>query len=100
MSDLNEYLAKRNISDEQMDRARKATREYIDAYALRQARSEGGMTQVELAKAMGVSQNRVSRMERGDLSVMSLDTIRRYVEALGGTVSLIVNLPTGKLTIL
>ena len=100
MADLNAYLAKRNIDDDQMERARKATREYVDAHALREARTEGGMTQLELAEAMGVSQNRVSRMERGDLSEMSLDTIRRYVEALGGKVSLVADLPTGKLTLL
>ena len=33
---------------------------------------------------MGVSQNRISRMENGDLGSMSLDTLRRYVEALAG----------------
>lgn len=33
---------------------------------------------------MGVSQNRISRMENGDLDSMSLDTLRRYVEALAG----------------
>ncbi|MBR3235891.1 MAG: helix-turn-helix transcriptional regulator [Atopobiaceae bacterium] len=100
MSELNAYLAKRNITEKQMDQARSATRAYIDAYALREARSEGGMTQVQLAEAMGVSQNRVSRMERGDLSVMSLDTIRRYVEALGGSLSLVADLPSGRLTLL
>ena len=100
MTDLNAYLVRRGIGEDQMERARQATREHVDAYALRQARLEGGMTQMELAEAMGVSQNRVSRMERGDLSVMSLDTIRRYVEALGGTISLVADLPTGKLTLL
>lgn len=100
MSDLNAYLAKRNITQSQMERARATTRAYIDAYALREARSEGGMTQVQLAKAMGASQNRVSRMERGDLSVMSLDTIRHYVEALGGSLSLVADLPSGRLTLL
>lgn len=49
---------------------------------------------------MGVSQNRVSRMERGDLATMSLDTIRRYVEALGGKFSLVADLPTGRVTLL
>jgi len=100
MSELNAYLAKRNITEDQMEQARKATRAYIDAYALREARTEGGMTQVQLAEAMGVSQNRVSRMERGDLSVMSLDTIRRYVEALGGSLSLVADLPSGRITLL
>ncbi len=100
MSDLNEYLAKRGITEEQMEQARATTRSYIDAHALREARNEGGMTQVQLAQAMGVSQNRVSRMERGDLATMSLDTIRRYVEALGGKVSLVADLPTGRVTLL
>ena len=58
MPDLEEYLAKRNITDEQMDAARQRTRSYIDAYALREARTEGGMTQVQLAQSMDVSQNR------------------------------------------
>ena len=100
MSDLNNYLAKRGITEEQMDQARNATQSYIDGFALRQARNDGGMTQVQIAEAMGVSQNRISRMEHGDLATMSLDTIRRYIEALGGKLSLIADLPTGKLTLL
>lgn len=100
MSDLDTYLAKRGITDDQMEQARKATQSYIDAYVLREARSEGGLTQTQLAEAMGVSQNRVSRMERGDLATMSLDTIRRYIEALGGKLSLVADLPTGKVVLL
>ena len=100
MSELRAYLDRRGISDEKMDAAREKTRSYIDAYALRAARAEGGMTQVQLAEAMGVSQNRVSRMENGDMATMSLDTIRRYIEALGGRLSLVADLPTGRLTLL
>lgn len=95
MSNLDDYLRKRGISDEQMDVAQRKTREMIDAYALREARKARNMTQVELAREMGVSQNRVSRMENGDLGTMSLDAIRRYVEALGGKVSLVAKLPSG-----
>lgn len=100
MHELNDYLEKRGITEEQMTAARSRTRSYIDAYALREARSEGGMTQVQLAKSMGVSQNRISRMENGDMAAMSLDTIRRYVEALGGKISLVADLPSGKITLL
>lgn len=100
MADLNKYLEKRGVTKEQMDDARAQTRAYIEAYALREARAEGGMTQVQLAKTMGVSQNRISRMENGDLSSMSLETIKRYIEALGGKLSLVAELPTGKLTLL
>lgn len=95
MSDLKAYLDKRGVTDEQMQEARRRTRAAIDAYALREARKAGGMTQVQLARAMGVSQNRVSRMENGDMGAMSIDSVRRYVEALGGTLELTANLPAG-----
>jgi len=97
MSDLKAYLDKRGVSDEQMDEARQRTRAAIDAYNLREARKACGMTQVQLARAMGVSQNRVSRMENGDIGSMSVDSVRRYVEAVGGTVTLTANLPSGSI---
>ena len=99
MADLNAYLEKRGITEEEMANARAQTQAAIDAYNLREARKACNMTQVQLAIAMGVSQNRVSRMENGDIGSMSLDTVRRYVEALGGTVTLIAELPTGRVSL-
>ena len=99
MSDLNAYLKKRGITAEQMSKARAETQAVIDSYNLREARKASDMTQVELAKTMGVSQNRVSRMENGDLGSMSLDTLRRYVEALGGHLTLVAELPSGTVTL-
>lgn len=99
MDNLKAYLDKRGITEAQMDEARRFTQDYIDAYNLREAREARHMTQVELAKAMGVSQNRISRMENGDIGTMSLDTIRRYIEAVGGKLSLVAELPTGCFTL-
>ena len=99
MTNLNTYLEKRGISDKEMDEARAYTQAAIDAYNLREARKACNMTQVQLAHAMGVSQNRVSRMENGDIGSMSLDTVRRYVEALGGEITLVANLPTGRVSL-
>lgn len=99
MANLSDYLDKRGITSEQMNEARAYTQAAIDAYSLREARKACNMTQVQLASVMGVSQNRVSRMENGDIGSMSLDTIRRYVEALGGEMTLIANLPTGMVSL-
>ena len=74
MADLNEYLNKRGITAKQMDVAREQTQAVIDAYNLREARKASNLTQVELAQAMGVSQNRVSRMENGDINAMNWTT--------------------------
>jgi transcriptional regulator with XRE-family HTH domain len=55
---------------------------------LRRARER---TQVEVAKALGITQDSVSRLEqRTDLL---LSTLRSYVEALGGSLSLIAEFP-------
>ena len=99
MSDLNAYLEKRGIDERQMRIARERTQAVIDAYNLREARKACNMTQVQLAAAMGVSQNRISRMENGEIGSMSLDSIRRYVEAIGGTLSIVADLPMGRVVI-
>lgn len=99
MADLKTYLDKRSVTAEQMKEARKRTQAVIDAYNLRETRKANNMTQVELARAMGVSQNRVSRMENGDIDSMSVDALRRYIEALGGRMTLVADLPTGRVSI-
>ena len=45
-------------------------------------------TQVEAAKAQGVTQPRISKLESMPLESVLLSTIQRYVEALGGTLEL------------
>jgi DNA-binding XRE family transcriptional regulator len=83
-----QYMAKRGITKKDMQAAHERTQAYIDAYNLREARKERHMTQVQVADAMGVSQNRVSQIENGDVDAMTMSSIRRYVEALGGRLTL------------
>jgi transcriptional regulator with XRE-family HTH domain len=52
---------------------------------------EGGMTQVEVAAALGTSQDRISKLEHGEDALVS--TLRRHVRALGGELRLIVEFP-------
>lgn len=48
---------------------------------LLKARGEAGMTQAQVAEAMGVSQPAVARIESG--RNLSMNTLRRYAHALG-----------------
>ena len=58
---------------------------------LRELRKARRLTQVSVARELGVSQDAVSRMEqRTDLL---LSTLRRTVEAMGGSLSLIARFP-------
>lgn len=86
---------------DQLKQRRPARREAVDAHKnrmiaetrawrLRELREQFDLTQVELAAELDVSQNRVSRIERGEIDKTQVDTLRRYVEALGGHLRLIV----------
>ena len=55
---------------------------------LRQARK---LTQVRMAKALGITQDGVSRLEKR--SDLLLSTLRKTVEALGGSLSLVAEFP-------
>jgi DNA-binding XRE family transcriptional regulator len=55
---------------------------------LRQARR---LTQVRMAKVLGISQDGVSRLEKR--SDLLLSTLRKSVEAMGGNLSLVAEFP-------
>jgi DNA-binding XRE family transcriptional regulator len=48
-----------------------------------EARQAAGLTQVELAERLGVSQSQVARIEKRGYDAYTLTTLRRYVQALG-----------------
>jgi DNA-binding XRE family transcriptional regulator len=56
---------------------------------LADARRQMGLTQKEIAAALGVSIARVSQIEHGE--VASFEVIARYVEALGGRLDLVAD---------
>jgi predicted transcriptional regulator len=59
----------------------------IRAYQLKELRASFDLTQAELAERMQVGQNRVSQIESGGAERSRLETLRRYAQALGGTLS-------------
>ena len=58
---------------------------------LRRARK---LTQARMAKALGITQDGVSRLEKR--SDLLLSTLRGYIEAMGGSLSLIAEFPDRK----
>lgn len=90
---IEEYLATRDdITPEMMERGRLAVEAKIKGYELQQVRKACRMTQKELAAKMGVSQKRISDLENGDVDVMQVDTLRRYIAALGGMLEITAKL--------
>ena len=55
-----------------------------------------GLTQAEVARRLGVSQAQVARIEKRGYDSYTLNTLRRYVEALGEDFSLEVKIHRGR----
>jgi DNA-binding transcriptional regulator YiaG len=63
---------------------------FVRGHQLAEIRKAAGITQTDLAKVLGVSQARISKIEHGDIS--GVDVIRAYVQGLGGTLELVASL--------
>jgi DNA-binding XRE family transcriptional regulator len=73
---------------ERKEVARRATEAYVVGYHLRELRLARGFTQAEVAERLGVSQARVSQIERG--RIHNMEAIRAYAAGLGARVSLVI----------
>mgnify|MGYP000436259816 CR=1 FL=1 len=86
-----EAIAAGRLDPQRANNARKEAEEMVRAHHLAELRKALGMArQSDIAARMGVSQARVSKLERGDLSHTELGTLQSYVAALGGELSVTV----------
>lgn len=66
--------------------------------SLRELRRAHKLTQARIAETLGIGQDQVSRLEqRSDLLI---STLRSYVEAMGGRLTLVVEFPDHKPVVL
>jgi len=82
---LEEYMAKRPGRPDVQERHMERMLAEVRAYRLRELREMMAMTQTDVAETLEISQKRVSEIERGDVERTKVDTLRRYADALGGT---------------
>jgi len=71
--------------------AARAAQLVTEEMTLRELRQARKLTQVRMAKALGITQDGVSRLEKR--SDLLLSTLRKTVEALGGRLSLVAEFP-------
>ncbi|ELR5204372.1 MULTISPECIES: helix-turn-helix domain-containing protein [Morganellaceae] len=93
MSTLNELLAKQ--SPEALAKIEARAEEIRREITLAKIREELNLSQSELAKSLGVSQPSIAKLENVD-NDPKLSTLKRYIKALGGELSIDVTLPNGK----
>ena len=93
MKNLNDVIASR--SSESQARINDMAAEMILETGLQMLREELTLSQKQVAEIMGISQPAITQLEqRGN--ELKIATLKRYIEAMGGKLSLDVELPTGK----
>jgi predicted XRE-type DNA-binding protein len=92
LTTLDDWLKKRPVNRDAVDAHKARMRGELRAHALRELREAQGLTQTQLAGLLHVSQNRVNALERGEVEHTQVDTLRRYIDALGGQLRIEVDL--------
>ena len=85
---LEDYLAEHPIDRAAVDAEKTRLLAEVRAYRLRELREQAGLTQTELADRIGIGQRQVSKIEHGDLDNTKIGTVRRYLEAVGGELTI------------
>lgn len=81
-----------NLPPERQKNIEARTEAKIKAYrSLQELRSAAGLTPEKVSQALNMPQGNVSHLERN--SDMLLSTLQKYVEAVGGKLSLTIELP-------
>jgi predicted XRE-type DNA-binding protein len=84
-----EALATGRLDEARIEEQSRKLLAQVRAHRLAEVREASGLNQTDVANRLGVSQSRVSRLERGNLNRTEIATVRAYVGALGGEVEII-----------
>lgn len=89
-TNVNDIIKK--LSPAQRKKVKSRAAELIaEEMTLRELRKARKLTQVRMAKQLGITQDSVSRLEKR--SDLLLSTLRKTVEAMGGELSLVAEFP-------
>lgn len=83
-----------SLAPERREKIIAKARQLMMEMQLQELRTKQEMTQKQLAEAMGVKQSTVNRFEARGPEI-KISTLKRYVEALGGSLEMSVRLPSG-----
>jgi predicted XRE-type DNA-binding protein len=87
----------KKISPERRARVEERVREAIKEMALDELRTAREFTQAELSQVLRVDQGSISKLERR--TDMYIGTLRRYIEAMGGSLQIRAVFPDGEVQI-
>ncbi len=88
MSDLEKYIDKRKIDNPEFaEEFEVGYQNFKIGLLLKQARQKAGLTQLQMAEAIGTKKTAISRLEN-HTSDIRLSTLEKYAKALGKKISI------------
>lgn len=96
MKTFREIMAK--LPQEEREKIRQIKEEMMIDLQLHNIREELEITQKELAETLGIAQPSVVALEKRGKDI-KLSSLKRYIEAMGGKLSLSVELPNNSKTV-
>lgn len=94
MANTFDELVKRTTSERTRRRASQRTHELLGELLISEVRRLRGKSQRELARALGIKQPTLSKLE--NQSDMQISTLQRIVVALGGELEVTAKFPKGR----
>ncbi|MDE0157535.1 MAG: XRE family transcriptional regulator [Gammaproteobacteria bacterium] len=85
------------MSPESLEKAAGLSQAMLDEMPLQELRRARALSQEQLARTLGIKQASVSKLERR--TDMYIQTLRNYIEAVGGQLEITAKFPDGKVKI-
>ena len=85
------------MSPEALEKAAGLSQTMLDEMPLQELRRARALSQDQLARTLGIKQDSVSKLERR--TDMYIQTLRNYIEAVGGQLEITAQFPDGKVKI-
>ncbi len=86
-----------DMSQERRDKIEKMTKDMLAEMPMHELRRARQLSQEQLADVLDIKQGSVSKLERR--TDLYISTLRRYIEAMGGELTLQARFPEGSVTI-
>jgi len=85
------------MSQERRDKIKRMTNDVLAEMPMHELRRARQLSQEQLADVLDIKQGSVSKLERR--TDLYISTLRRYIEAMGGELTLQAHFPEGSVTI-
>jgi predicted XRE-type DNA-binding protein len=86
-------------TDEQIEAGRRHARAELLEMDLAALREQAGLTQTEVAAAAGMTQPSISQLEAQEGGRIMIDTLRKYMHAIGGELEVVAVLGNKRVTL-